>query len=67
MSFKEIKFKGHLPIDLVPLENFKVEINYPTTHNTLYMSIDLDGFLGDLSCNCLIEVLMEKGCQCGGI
>ena len=54
-------------ITLVPLENFRVEVNFPTD-NQLPVSMYLDGFLVRRGlCNCPSQTLLDLGCQCGGI
>lgn len=63
------------PIDLIPLESFQVEVNFPIAGvpTTCDVVIDFNRFLdGHLirpvenACKCEMRTLMRAGCQCGG-
>jgi hypothetical protein len=55
-------------ITLVPLEDFRVEVNFPIDNHKLPASMYLDGFLiRRFSCNCPSQALLNLGCQCGGV
>lgn len=52
---------------LVPLENFRVEPNFPLRRAKMF-SLYLDGFLiRRLACDCPAQTLLASGCQCGGV
>lgn len=53
---------------LVPLENFRVEPNFPVLADVKTFSLYLDGFfIRRLSCDCPAQMLLASGCQCGGV
>jgi len=53
---------------LVPLENFKPEpLDFSKIGKTV-VSIYLDGFfVRERRCSCPSRMLLESGCQCGGV
>lgn len=58
------------PIEITPLETFRVELKFPTT-KVPYTLSQLDGILirpiDPVECNCQMAILMRHGCQCGGV
>ncbi len=62
------------PIDLIPLESFRTEINFPLSGApTCDVTIDFKRYLDGVlirplenACKCEMRTLMRAGCQCGG-
>jgi len=56
-----------LGITLIPLENFRVAQTKFSTAPKVF-SIYLDGFfIRKLPCECSSRMLLDSGCQCGGV
>jgi hypothetical protein len=57
------------PIDLIPLETFRVEMTIPQPAHTKLPAVTI-GQLQDLlapKCRCEMKILMRTGCQCNGV